>query len=58
MAWRLVRNVKPVYARVRPFGDEKLADDDQRAEAFMRAAGWDHYPLEAIIQIDCGTQRT
>jgi hypothetical protein len=48
----LVRNAKPVYALVRHFGAEKITDDDQRAEAFMRAAGSDHYPLEAIIQID------
>lgn len=48
----LVRNAKPVYALVRHFGAEALPDDDKRAEAFMRAAGSDHYPLEAIIQIE------
>jgi hypothetical protein len=48
----LVRNAKPVYALVRHFGAEKITDDDKRAEAFMRAAGSDHYPLEAIIRID------
>jgi len=48
----LVRNARPVYALVRHFGAEALANNDQRAEAFMRAAGSDHYPLEAVIQID------
>ena len=48
----LVRNATPVYALVRHFGAEAIADEDQRAEAFMRAAGSDHYPLEAIVRID------
>jgi endonuclease/exonuclease/phosphatase family metal-dependent hydrolase len=48
----LVRNAKPVYALVRHFGAEKITDDDKRAEAFMRATGSDHYPLEAVIRID------
>jgi endonuclease/exonuclease/phosphatase family metal-dependent hydrolase len=48
----LVRNAKPVYALVRHFGAEALTDNDQRAEAFMKAAGSDHYPVEAVIQID------
>jgi hypothetical protein len=48
----LVRNAKLVYALVRHFGAEALTDDDQRAEAFMKAAGSDHYPLEVVIQID------
>jgi endonuclease/exonuclease/phosphatase family metal-dependent hydrolase len=47
----LVRNAKPVYALVRHFGAEAITDQDQRAETFMRAAGSDHYPLEATVLI-------
>jgi hypothetical protein len=51
----IVRNAIPVNALVRHFGAEAIADNDRRAEAFMKAAGSDHYPLEGIIEID--TQR-
>ena len=48
----LVRNAKPLHALVRHYGAEAVADNSRRAEKFMKAAGSDHYPVEATIKIN------